>query len=539
MMDLKGARLFALGVTCGVAFFACKRQHPAAKTRSSQQTKATSSAPNLDDLLSKTAAVHATDILPTDGLMRAGSGADIGAEDGFSFSSFRPTLHFALGQLVWGHAAGNWDLKKYAIIVPLSSLNSQLLNLSVDDTFILGDLKIPSNAILIDASGENVRAPGFAASNVVRAEKGTTLREAVEETLAKRGYWVFENRSKGRTHLPLNSIKGDPDVNANSPKFFSQLLASAPHVSFGIATHSLLGDAQITGTMDWALEPASKIYGSGAYKRIHNANIGPSIRVWTAAAKRLDSLVKPIIDVHDSARQVYEREAKKVRAVVTLLSCDEAIRRSGSTFQGMEYDTANLLGKCQSFLANPKSSPLPASLLRPLEEEETGGGVSTGGEIYAKFSGANVSPDIAREFNASFKMKTFADGLNLSQVLFQRLRWPDAASLGETRRVQDSNGMSALVSPDKLETSRKVAESAIKEFANNTCSTPYERALEVASSDVVVARLLTGEVGGDDATVLRKAQEYVKSNSMRLRVPDDARAGTQPDCDHVVFVNPR
>lgn len=106
-----------------------------------------------ENLGKKLYAVHITNFLPKDGFLRTVTK---------NRARFATTLHFSLGGPVISHFNGNWDNKKYAILVPLKTLEPQLVNIFAQDTFIVGDLKLPKEAILLVPTGEQppVNFPG-------------------------------------------------------------------------------------------------------------------------------------------------------------------------------------------------------------------------------------------------------------------------------------------------------------------------------------------------------------------------------------------
>lgn len=103
--------------------------------------------PKSETIDSRLYAVHLTDFLPQSGILSANSAKSL---------KFSPTLHFSLGAPVVSHSAGNWENKKYAILLPLKYIKSQMLNLFHQDTFIIGDLKLPEESVLLIPRDEEI-----------------------------------------------------------------------------------------------------------------------------------------------------------------------------------------------------------------------------------------------------------------------------------------------------------------------------------------------------------------------------------------------
>jgi len=118
--------------------------------------------------LSKIYAVHAMHRLPVDGILRAGAVArkdspEYSLEKGDPLpgvAGWRPTLHFSLGKIANNISTAGLDIsnRPFVVLIPLSELLNQLIGLSIEDTFILGDLKIPNNSILMVDESKEVEA---------------------------------------------------------------------------------------------------------------------------------------------------------------------------------------------------------------------------------------------------------------------------------------------------------------------------------------------------------------------------------------------
>lgn len=138
--------------------------------------KSSGSAKDLDN---KLFAIHLTNYLPENGLIEANS---------FNRARFAATIHFSLGEPVISHGSGNWANKKYAILVPIKFLKDQMLNIFVQDTFVMGSFQLPKEAIILIPKGtaspkgyagtvktyENIKI-AEATKNLIKEEKGIEI----------------------------------------------------------------------------------------------------------------------------------------------------------------------------------------------------------------------------------------------------------------------------------------------------------------------------------------------------------------------------
>ncbi|MBU0461588.1 MAG: hypothetical protein KJ574_03295 [Nanoarchaeota archaeon] len=61
----------------------------------------------------------------------------------------RYTIHFALNHAVASHMGGDWKGRRFAILIPLKDIISQIISLDPADTWVLGDLKLPSSTEIL------------------------------------------------------------------------------------------------------------------------------------------------------------------------------------------------------------------------------------------------------------------------------------------------------------------------------------------------------------------------------------------------------
>lgn len=164
-------------------------------------------------------AVHLTNYFPNEGFVRA-SAANLGR--------FLPTLHFSLGQPVVDHSHGNWSERRYAVALPLAAMKDQVLNLSPQDTFVLGDVKLPSNAIVFVPTGEIVPQSISHKIEFYDASKG--LRPAVDEYIRKSGTLQMTARTATPEEALIVDGKNLNDINGTRA-FFPDFLSQKPYIT--------------------------------------------------------------------------------------------------------------------------------------------------------------------------------------------------------------------------------------------------------------------------------------------------------------------
>jgi hypothetical protein len=231
---------------------AVQQEVPAAAVATPPQpsSETPSASPSLSELREKLYAVHATDFLPLSGEMVAGAKHVDPDKQDKEPPSFRPTIHFALGQMVAEHGRHSWDSKKFGVLLPLKDLEPQLANVSPHDTFIVGNLKLPPGAVVFVPEGTDTE--GMPEHIQVQPYKGS-LRKAIDERIQDSGGWSV--KMDGVSNDDPAKV-GDRDI--NSPEFFSELLKAKPGLSFGSHIGSEVGEAFRFGAIEQALVQFSR-----------------------------------------------------------------------------------------------------------------------------------------------------------------------------------------------------------------------------------------------------------------------------------------
>ena len=95
----------------------------------------------------KLIAVHLTDTFPEDGIIHS-----VKYYDEFTW---RDSVHFSMNHCVGGHAYGNWDDKKHAILIPFEKMADRVEYFVSVDSFVMGDLEIPACSNILTRDGNN------------------------------------------------------------------------------------------------------------------------------------------------------------------------------------------------------------------------------------------------------------------------------------------------------------------------------------------------------------------------------------------------
>lgn len=287
--------------------------------------------PPLDVLRSKMFAVHATPILPQDGILKAGT-RDITYDKRWDDEppSFRPTIHFALGELVREHTGFSWDEQPYAVVTPLRALEPQLVNIFPHDTFVLGDYKLTEDAtVLVPRGTDTSQLPPTV--RVLKYNGGLGLRGAVDQVIRDKGGWAVKMQPEG---VATGSVAYIDDVEMNSADFFNSLFENSPHISFGTHINPERGDAFRFGVIEQTLNNLMKTYSdhwfrfstvqTQLYKSLVNHNLS-----------RLEATLQQASGLAPEALQAFEAKKQKLAGWLNVVDVDLEIRhRLGRTLSG-------------------------------------------------------------------------------------------------------------------------------------------------------------------------------------------------------------
>lgn len=205
-----------------------------------------SAAPDVETLTSRIYAVHATRMLPSQGILTTGLGNTLDP----LFPDFRCTLHFSLGEMVRPvEGVISWEDCPFALVTPLKTLIPQLINVNCYDTFILGDFQLQETSILVvpESYREQLSDAAWYQCHFYNP-LDTTLRLAVDQVIAEQGGWAIRMNDEDRED-ELNEAYFEGQ-NINTLSFFFPLKLAYPYLSIGTRFDSLDGEAYLFGSLE-------------------------------------------------------------------------------------------------------------------------------------------------------------------------------------------------------------------------------------------------------------------------------------------------
>lgn len=278
--------------------------------------------PPLDVLRSKVFAVHSTPILPKNGTLKAGA-RNIGYNEHWENEppTFRPTIHFALGEIVPQHMDWSWDKHPYALVTPLGEIEDQLVNIFTHDSFVLGNIALKEGMVLLVPSGTDISQ--ITADCEIREYQSVEgLRNAVDSVIGERGGWHIRMQPQGGF---IGSVAYIDDKDINEPAFFSALFQERPYISFGSHDESEKGEAYRFGAIEEATNIVSKTYDQS----------GPPFSTPKLALYRsyilhnLNELEEALgqSNIASKAWEAFEEKKQKLQGWINIIDCDLDIRR--------------------------------------------------------------------------------------------------------------------------------------------------------------------------------------------------------------------
>ena len=132
----------------------------------------------------------------------------------------------------------SWEDKKFAIVTPLYRLYPQLVNLNCYDTFILGNLQLDQQTILVAPEGTKAEGLCFP---IFEYGADSSLREAVDQLISSHGGWSVTMSDKDLEDIYPPAIVGQDNI--NTPEVFQPILDALPHLSLGLRFYPYHGEA--------------------------------------------------------------------------------------------------------------------------------------------------------------------------------------------------------------------------------------------------------------------------------------------------------
>lgn len=104
-------------------------------------------------------AVHVTDKFPEEGVLKTRYTVER-ENHSEELPALRDTLHFSMNHPVklsgLGSSYGDWESRKYAILIPAEDISDRFENFNTVDSFMIGDLELPDSALVITPYWRNL-----------------------------------------------------------------------------------------------------------------------------------------------------------------------------------------------------------------------------------------------------------------------------------------------------------------------------------------------------------------------------------------------
>ena len=482
--------------------------------------------PPLEVLESKVFAVHATPILPESGALKAGA-RDISASDkweGGEPPSFRPTIHFALGELVQEHSDWSWEENPYAVVSPLKNLESQLVNVFAHDTFVLGDLQLKEGMILLVPTGTDIsKLPQ--GCEVKKYDPKSGLRKAVDSAITEKQGWHIQMKPEG---VAIGSVAHIENVEMNDSKFFQSLFEKYPHISFGTHLDPERGDAFRFGVIEQTLDKVMKNY-SDHWLRYSTTEVSVHSALIFHNLERLQQTIKNS-KINPQALNAFEEKKSKLLEWLNIIDCDlETRQRLGKTFTGASESI-------QKIVRTKRNDP--AKLREFVDDRYL--------ELPDAIQESELSPTVLAEMLSGMSTQELAQFKTENEAVFSHISLPEFYSHYAAKRwivvkneQAQSEGLDQLLANSLEQLSARPKErdeifGNLKEFLNEE-SNRLEVALTILRNSVVKKHLAEkfgmqfAENGPANLTEVIGAhpETRILFESQELSLPDEQKEAYQ------------
>lgn len=244
---------------------------------------------------------------------------------------FRTTIHFSLGELM-RPLDDEDDIEKSlcAVVIPLTDLMPQVVNLNCYDTFIMGScIFTPRTTLVLPKECQNDPTFNTNAYSVFFYDQSKkTLRQAVDELIAEKGGWsirMLDNVDEDK----LNEAYLN-DENINTKEFFAPLLADHHYISVGCRSVPCDGDAYILGSCEDNLCFLAGVYlpiSLGDDKEFVTKDV---IEARKMVAQEFELLIKYVnnLPFRTGRKKVFEQKKQAYSDWMNILDADLRARKS-------------------------------------------------------------------------------------------------------------------------------------------------------------------------------------------------------------------
>jgi len=275
------------------------------------------------DPTARTLAVHLTDFLPENGILRTNPGR----------GRFGVTLHFSLGHAVFDHPFGNWSKRRYGIVVPFLSLEKQAVNVFPEDTFVLGDLRIPQDSVIFVPEGEAL--PTIPAQIVRYSPNERSLKDTVNAYIEESGSIRYVPEGWGLTTDARNAkvfVEGKDVIGGDGLKrFFRELLVRRPDLTTTTHEYTIWGqvDATISDLLaGWLFDGRPKVIDTKSL-RLSILSIEDTL---AEAARKAQATALP-----SEARKSVKKHFLSMKSYLALLRVELELRSKGMSLLATDF----------------------------------------------------------------------------------------------------------------------------------------------------------------------------------------------------------
>jgi len=234
--------------------------------------------------------------------------------------SFRPTLHFSMGELFNGGWEGGFSREDMpcAILLPLQKGEQQLFNVFPNDTVIMGDIQLDEGSYVVLPEETNYKGK----AKVIRYNPKTeSLRSVVDRTITESDGWKMHTDTFIDGPHSFASPAKIENKNVGDQRFFSALLQEYPHLSFGSHFHSEKGDAWRTGVVDYRITDIINRYSDTLQNQIPTSELSIWRNLIAHNLKMLDIFLAQA-NYPDDVIKIYKNEKEELSFWLNVVDID-------------------------------------------------------------------------------------------------------------------------------------------------------------------------------------------------------------------------
>jgi hypothetical protein len=140
--------------------------------------------------------------------------------------SFRNTVHFCLNCQVTSHEFGNWDIRKYAVFIPMDKINGQIKGGREVDTYTIGGVNLSSESYILCPANEVQEMKKINPGVNIIGYEGQNVSLYVDTVISLLGYKVKQG---GKTSWGNSDIHSDLDIDKVQKLFEKNNWPIIPH----------------------------------------------------------------------------------------------------------------------------------------------------------------------------------------------------------------------------------------------------------------------------------------------------------------------